>query len=179
MSIGFGLGGGLVMSNADGKKNFGFGLNGFANLMYNINYNVSVGVEWNTMSGFFGSVNSALGILINGIEIVEMNNFVAKGRYTIGKEGSSKKGSRFFVGLDLGMYGIKPQLRFNTDGGNLDFSLNRKYVFGFTPEVGVIFGVFYMSASYDLPSKYKYNDLETSYSAIMLNWGWNIGIINN
>jgi hypothetical protein len=179
MSIGLGFGGGYVTSKqADGEKNSGFGMDFYVNYLYNINYNISVGVEYNYLGGFLGSVNST-GQTSDAIEVFDMNKFVAKGVYTFGKDRRNNKGPRFFAGLDLGMYGIKPQLKFTLDNEDIELALDRKFTFGITPEIGVIFGVFLLSLSYDLPGKYKNNDIETKYTAIMFNLGWNIGIGKN
>jgi hypothetical protein len=180
MSIGLGFGGGYVTSKqADGEKNSGFGMDFYVNYLYNINYNISVGVEYNALLGLLGSVNAQSGQISDAIEVFDMNKFVAKGVYTFGKDRRNNKGPRFFAGLGLGMYGIKPQFKFTKDDGDFELSLDRKYSFGITPEIGVIFGVFLLTLTYDLPGKYKNNDIETKYSAIMFNVGWNIGIGKN
>jgi hypothetical protein len=180
MSIGLGIGIGYVSSKnvKYDIKNGGVGFNGHLNYMYNINYNISVGAEVNNLRGILGSANfqNNDNLIINS---VDMLNFVAKGKYTFGKE-RRNSGARFFAGLEVGAYGIRTSLSINTNEG-IEFKTDRKYNFGFTPEIGVVFGVFYMAASYDFPGKYKSDDgdFETRYNAIMLNFAWNIGFIKN
>jgi len=175
MTIGLGFGAGSVNSSAvnvdDANKNVGVGFDFYANFLYNINYNISAGIELNSTIAIIALIDD------QSAEVTSMMNFLAKGKYAFGKE-RRNSGARFFVAGSIGLYGIKPSAVITEDNANLSFTLDRKYSFGGAPEVGVQFGVFQMALAYHFAGKYEFDNVgkEFKYSMIMFNIGWNIGV---
>ncbi len=127
-SLGLGFGGASAGAKGeDGVKDSGFGVNFYINGMYNINENISAGLEYNGNVVVIGDVSGAT------IEATRINGILAKGRYSFGSGNA-----RPFAGLMLGIYNITPgQVSGNTA---LTIVFDKKTVFGFAPEVGVSIG---------------------------------------
>ena len=176
MSIGLGFGISAVSNNAsfigisspDIKGN-GVGFNFFVNYLYNINANISIGMEINGNIAVIAFDDSN-----EDFEITAITGYLPKFRYRFGEEGV-----RFFIGAMLGFYRIVPGD--TTNGGSVYQS---KMVFGGAPEIGVQFGrSFLISTSYHFPGKYKNDEfifpIEFSYQFWQFNVGWNINFVDN
>ena len=176
-SIGLGIGGASASAKgADGTKNSGFGINFFINGMYNINENISAGLEYNANGVVIGDVDGA------SIKATSINGILAKGRYSFGSGGA-----RPFVGVMFGVYRIQPG-EVSLLSATVPIVFERKTIFGFAPEVGVSFGAFQLATSYHLPGNYKAEvdiplfgpvTTDETYTVWQFNLGFNIGIIDN
>ena len=173
-SIGLGFGGASASAKDEaGDKESGFGFNFYLNGMYNVNANISAGLEYNGNLVVIGSTDIT-GVSLN---VTKINGILAKGRYLFG-EGNT----RFFGGLMLGIYIIEPggvTIDLGQSSPTLDLVFEKATVFGFAPEIGVQMGSFQLATSYHLPGKYKSDLLgspvELNYTVWQFNIGWNIG----
>jgi len=173
MTIGLGFGAGAVNSKAvnvdNANQNLGVGFDLYANFLYNINYNISAGIELNSIIALIDDQSS---------DVIDMINFLAIGKYAFGKERRSS-GARFFVAVNIGLYGINPGTITSEGNAGHSSTFDRQYSFGGAPEVGVQFGVFQMDLAYHFAGKYEFDSgHEFKYSMIMFNIGWNIGVGN-
>ena len=182
-SLGIGFGGAAASAkDLDGIKDSGFGFNFYLNGMYNINANLSAGIEYN------GNAVVIAGVDPNGFNLdfkaSSINGILAKGRYAFGS-GSGRP----YVGAMLGVYRITPgSVSISGSGTPLQLAFESKTSFGFAPEVGVMLRSFQLSTSYHLPGKYKAEipdgsggtrAVETTYTVWQFNIGWNIGLMDN
>jgi hypothetical protein len=177
-SIGFGFGGASVSSSpAEGDKNSGFGLNFYLNGMYNINSNISAGLEYNSNLAVVGSLSGA------EIKATRIKGILAKGKYLF-----SEGKTRPYLGGMLGMYSLQPG-SVTLGGTGIGVVFEKKRSFGFAPEAGVQLGSFQISTSYHIIGKYSSDfvdimegsttTVETNYNIWQFNIGWNIGIMDN
>jgi hypothetical protein len=175
-SLGIGFGGAAASAKGvDGIKNSGFGLNFFINGMYNVNENISAGLEYNANIVVLGDVAGA------SVSATQINGVLVKGRYFFGSGNA-----RPFAGVMMGIYNIQPgEVSGST---SLAILFEKKTVFGFAPEVGVSIGSFQLATSYHLPGKYKgevvlpsigTQTFEETYTVWQFNIGWNIGLMDN
>lgn len=182
-SLGLGFGGASASAkDLDGIKDSGFGINFYINGMYNINENLSAGIEYN------GNAVVIAGVDPNGLQLdfkaSSINGILAKGRYSFGSGGAKP-----YAGLMFGMYKITPgSVTISGTTSSLLLAFESKTTFGFAPEVGIMLGSFQLSTSYHLPGKYKGNvpdgnggtiAVETTYTVWQFNIGWNIGLMDN
>ncbi len=168
-----GVGGGMsVATNKPSNSVFfnananGIGFGFFANFMYNITGNLSVGLEYNG-----NLVLLAFDENDDDVEVTVINGYLPKVRYRFGEDGT-----RFFVGAMTGFYNIKPG---STDGINF-LNYPNRVVFGVAPEIGVQFGnSFQLATSLHLPSRYNSNGLGFLYRLWQFSIGWNINFVDN
>lgn len=172
MSIGLGLG---VSSVSNSSLNYdnaaGVGFNFFVNYLYNLNTNISLGLE----------INGNIAVIAfndgDDFEVTSITGYLPKFRYRFGDDG----GVRFFVGAMVGLYRILPG---NTSNGDFEV-FDAKMVFGGAPEIGAQFGrSFHIATSVHFPGKYKYDSTffgteEFSYFIWQFNVGWNINFVDN
>jgi len=170
MSIGIGFGGAAASDKDDtGIKDSGFGINFYLNVMYNINANLSVGLEYNGSGVVIGDLDGAT------LKATSINGNLLKAKYFFG-EGGVKP----FVGVMAGLYGIRPGIV--DANGTAALTLQRKMSFGFAPVIGVHLGSFQIATSYHFPGTYKSEIAgigDISYNVWQFNIGWNIGLIDN
>jgi len=174
MSIGIGFGGASASDKDDaGLKDSGFGINFYANVMYNLSSKLSVGLEYNGSGVVIGDFDGA-----TTLKATSINGNLLKAKYFLG-EGRKK----FFVGAMVGLYGIRPSLVIVDDlTGDVALTLDRKMSFGFAPEIGIHLGSFQIATSYHFPGTYKSDFASVGnikYSVWQFNIGWNIGLIDN
>jgi hypothetical protein len=170
MSIGLGFGGAAASNKDDaGVKDSGFGINFYANVMWNLNPKLTVGLEFN------GSVVVIGGLDGTTIEATSINGNLLKAKYFLGDGGTVKP----FVGVMTGIYGIRPSVV--DSNGAAALTLERKISFGFAPEIGIQLGSsFQIATSYQFPGTYKSDTIgDISYNVWQFNIGWNIGLIDN
>jgi hypothetical protein len=178
-SIGIGIGGASAGAKGeDGVKDNGFGFNFYLNGMYNINENISAGIEYNSNIAVIGSIDATT----LDLKATQLNGFLLKGRYSVGS-GTTRP----FGGLMMGMYRIKPG-DVTVNGTSIAFAFEPKTVFGFAPEIGVVFNNFQLATSYHFLGKYKgtapdgnggTTDISEIYTLWQFNIGLNLGIISN
>ena len=174
-SFGLGVGGASASAkDLDGIKDKGFGFNFYINAMYNISDNLSAGFEYNANAVVIGSIDPSFNA---ELKATRLNGYLLKGRYYLGT-GSARP----FGGVMVGLYNIKPG-EISSTTGSLSILLDPKIVFGFAPEVGVVFNNFQLATSYHFPGKYKGEisgtAIESTYSMWQFNIGWNIGLMDN
>lgn len=177
-SIGLGFGGASVSSSpAEGEKDSGFGINFYINGMYNINSNISAGIEYNSNLAVVGSLSGA------EVKATRINGILAKGIYLL-----SEGKTRPYAGAMLGMYSLQPG-SVTLGGTGVGVVFEKKRSFGFAPEVGIQLGSFQISTSYHVIGKYSSDfvnvlegsttTIETNYNIWQFNIGWNIGLVDN
>ena len=182
-SFGIGFGGASASAkDLDGVKDSGFGVNFYINGMYNINENLSAGLEYNGNAVVIAGVDPS-GLTLD-FKASSINGILAKGRYAFGSGGA-----RPFAGLMLGIYKITPgSVTISGSTSSVLLAFESKTTFGFAPEVGIELGSFQLATSYHLPGKYTGNvpdgnggtiNVETTYSVWQFNIGWNIGLMDN
>jgi hypothetical protein len=176
-TIGLGFGGASASAQgADDVRNSGFGINFYINGMYNLNENISLGLEYNGNTVVIGDEQDI------SIKATSINGILPKGRYYFGSGRT-----RAFAGAMLGLYFIKPgEVSFTSAATAIVFE--RKAVFGFAPEVGVSIGAFQLATSYHFVGNYKSEldipligtvQTDETYSVWQFSLGWNIGIASN
>lgn len=176
-TIGIGFGGASVNSkSSNDNKSSGFGFNFYLNGMYNVNENISAGLEYNTSLAVVTDIDLAS----LDVSVTKLTGILAKGRYKFGS-GNAKP----FAGLMAGLYLIKPG-EITISGSSIGFVFEGKTTFGFAPEIGVELGSFQFATSYHFPGKYSSElidptdgssiPIETTYTSWQFNIGWNIGV---
>ena len=178
-SFGIGFGGASASAkDLDGVRDSGFGFNFYINGMYNIDENLSAGLEYNGNAVVIAGVDPTGGSL--DFKASSINGILAKGRYAFGS-GSARP----YGGLMFGLYKITPgSVTISGSTSPVQLAFEPKRTFGFAPEVGIVFGNFQLATAYHFPGKYKATlsdgtPIETTYNVWQFNIGWNIGLMDN